>query len=79
MRRSDAATIAVALTVQGLIADIAYVLLAEAAPRFLLTGMWAEATAYTVLGGGAMVMLATVGRRRIRTLLGNQNDTTEGD
>lgn len=74
---SHAARIAAHLTILGLIADLAY-LLVHAAMLFLLDGMWLESIAYVAIGSTTIAWISTIGASRTRTLLATDR-TSQGD
>ncbi|MEV4287385.1 hypothetical protein AB0K40_17915 [Nonomuraea bangladeshensis] len=65
---SRTARIAAHLTILGLIADLAY-LLVHAAVLFLLDGMWLESVAYVAVGSTTIAWISTIGASRTRALL----------
>lgn len=65
---SPTARIAAHLTILGLIADLAY-LLVHAAVLFLLDGMWLESIAYVAIGSTTIAWISTIGASHTRALL----------
>ncbi|MET8866509.1 hypothetical protein ABZW11_26525 [Nonomuraea sp. NPDC004580] len=69
--------IAVHLTILGLIADLAYLLVC-AAVLFFLDGMWLESVAYVAVGSSTIAWISTIGAARTRALL-VRTSTNQGD